>query len=61
MDAETHWELFRATGMPELWLLGRMEGRTPFGGLYGPAITDDIEVMRHGPDHQRPGPAGGQL
>lgn len=61
MNEETRWALFLATGMPELWLLGRMEGGTPFGGLYGPVMTNDAEVMHHGSDHQRPGPAGGQL
>ena len=47
---EHYWMLFQATGLPELWLLGRLEGR-----------HDDIEVTKHGPDHQCTGAPGGQL
>ena len=50
---DDYWALFQATGLPELWLLGRLERRG--------AQPDDIEVTKHGPDHQCTGAPGGQL
>lgn len=47
---EHYWTLFQATGLPELWLLGRLEGR-----------HDDIGGTRDGSDHQCAGAPGGQL